>query len=63
MIIRFTDEGFVEYGLIIPHNHYAKNIYARGGRRTKHGQAMEGADIEWILKGKTSTPFSYFCVT
>ncbi|XP_059088939.1 TOG array regulator of axonemal microtubules protein 1-like [Tigriopus californicus] len=50
-LARITDEGFVEYGLLIPHTYYTQQTHSLHGRRSKYKTVLEGADVEWILKG------------
>jgi hypothetical protein len=47
---RVTDDGYVEYGLQVPQDYFAKKNN-NGNRRSK-GQQQEagGADVEWILR-------------
>ena len=51
MLPKITEEGFVEYGLIIPHSYYSHNAVAIRGRRSKLRGFVEGPDVAWILKG------------
>ena len=61
---RITDEGYIEYGLQIPHNYQTRaannagNIYnhhqsSKNNSTTKKGSDF-GPDVNWILRGSGS---------
>ena len=57
MLPKVNEDGFVEYGLIIPNNQFQKNPAAkidnnrRRNNRNGGNNILEGADIDWIMKG------------
>ena len=51
---RLNDEGYIDYGLIIPHDYYSRNVYASNGQKQKLSTVFGGPDVEWILKATGS---------
>ena len=51
---KMHEEGYVEYGLIIPHDYYARNVYTPKGRKAKLSHVFGGPDVEWVLKATGS---------
>ena len=49
---RITEDGYVEYGLQIPHNYRAVSIPVQIPSKSK---SEFGPDVEWILRGSGST--------
>ena len=58
---RITDEGYIEYGLQIPHNYQTRAannaVDSRNSRNTnsnKKSSSDFGPDVNWILRGSGS---------